>query len=86
MNLDELTENGHILKVYDRNRCIPDNVFDKLLKFIYYIPTSINAQCTHYIIPSSPESRSRIADHMGDGFEFNVPTVRDASHVIAYVD
>jgi nitroreductase / dihydropteridine reductase len=83
MNLDELTETGHFPKVCDPNRCIPDDVFDKLLKFIYYIPTSVNAQCTHYIIASSPESRSRIADHMGNGFEFNVPKVRDASHVIA---
>jgi nitroreductase/dihydropteridine reductase len=83
MNLDELTETGHFPKVYDPNRCIPDDVFDKLLKFIYSIPTSVNAQCTHYIIASSPESRSRIADHMGNGFEFNVPKVRDASHVIA---
>jgi hypothetical protein len=34
MNLDELTETGHFPKVYDANRCIPDDVFDKLLKLI----------------------------------------------------
>ena len=82
MNLNELIESGHFNKVYDPGRRIPDDVFDKLVKFIYSIPTSVNAQSTHYLVALTLESRSRIADHMGEGFEFNVPKVRDASHVI----
>lgn len=82
MNLDELIASGHFPKVYDPARRIPDAVFEKLLKFIYSIPTSVNAQSTHYIVASSSESRARIADHMGEGFEFNKPKVRNASHVI----
>ena len=83
MNLNELIESGHFPKVYDPNRRIPDDIFNKLLRFIYSIPTSVNAQSTHYLVASTPESRSRIADHMGEGFEFNVPKIRNASHVIA---
>ena len=82
VNLNELIESGHFPKVYDPNRRIPDDTFHKLLKFIYSIPTSVNAQSTHYLVASTPESRSRIADHMGEGFEFNVPKIRNASHVI----
>jgi nitroreductase/dihydropteridine reductase len=82
VNLNELIESGHFPKKYDPSRRIPDDVVDKLLKFIYSIPTSVNAQSTHYLVASTPESRSRIADHMGEGFDFNVPKVRDASHVI----
>jgi nitroreductase / dihydropteridine reductase len=83
VNLNELIESGHFPKVYDPNRRIPDDIFNKLLRFIYSIPTSVNAQSTHYLVASTPESRSRIADHMGEGFEFNVPKIRNASHVIA---
>ena len=82
MNLNKLIECGHFPKVYDPNRRIPDDIVDTLLKFIYSIPTSVNAQTTHYLVASTPESRLRIAQHMGEGFEFNVPKVRDASHVI----
>lgn len=82
MNLNALIETGHFTKVYDPNRRIPDDVFDTFVKFIYSIPTSVNAQSTHYIVASSPEARYRIADHMGEGFEFNVPKIRNASHVI----
>jgi nitroreductase/dihydropteridine reductase len=82
VNLNALIETGHFPKVYDPNRRISGDVFETLLKFIYSIPTSVNAQCTQYIVASSEESRSRIADHMGEGFEFNVPKIRNASHVI----
>ena len=82
VNLNELIESGHFPKKYDPSRRIPNDVVDKLLKFIYSIPTSVNAQSTHYLVASTPESRSRIADHMGEGFDFNVPKVRDASHII----
>lgn len=82
MNLNALIETGHFTKAYDPNRRIPEEVFETLLKFIYSIPASVNAQCTRYIIASSQESRSRIADHIGEGFEFNVPKIRNASHVI----
>ena len=82
VNLNELIESGHFPKKYDPSRRIPNDVVDNLLKFIYSIPTSVNAQSTHYLVASTPESRSRIADHMGEGFDFNVPKVRDASHII----
>ena len=82
MNLNELTETGHFPKVYDPNRRIPNDLFDKLVKFIYSIPTSVNAQSTHYIVASDQHSRSRIADSIGEGFEFNMPKIRNASHVI----
>ena len=82
VNIDELIEKGHFTKVYDPKQRIPESTIQKFLKFIYSIPTSVNAQSTHYVVASSPESRARIADHMGTGFEFNMPKVRDASHVI----
>src|ERR1700761_5903879 len=82
VNIDELIEKGHFTKVYDPKQRIPELTMQKFLKFIYSIPTSVNAQSTHYVVASSPDSRTRIADHMGTGFEFNMPKVRDASHVI----
>ena len=84
MNLNELTESGHFTKVFDPARRIPEGTFDTLLKFIYSIPASVNAQSSHYIVAGTAESRARIANVMGAGFEFNVPKVENASHVIVF--
>jgi nitroreductase/dihydropteridine reductase len=84
VNLKELTESGHFTKVFNPTRCIPDETIDTLLKFIYSIPASVNAQSSHYIVAKSAESRARIANVLGAGFEFNVPKVTNASHVIVF--
>jgi nitroreductase / dihydropteridine reductase len=82
--LNELTESGHFTKVFDPTRPITDETFDTLLRFIYSIPASVNAQSSHYIVAANTESRARIANAMGAGFEFNVPKVTNASHVIVF--
>jgi nitroreductase / dihydropteridine reductase len=82
--LNELTESGHFTKAFDPIRKIPDETFDTLLKFIYSIPASVNAQSSHYIIAANAESRARIANVMGTGFEFNVPKINNSSHVIVF--
>ena len=84
MNLNELTETGHFTKAFDPTRRIPDETFDTLLKFIYSIPASVNAQSSHYIVAGNTEARERIARVMGAGFEFNMPKVSNASHVIVF--
>jgi nitroreductase/dihydropteridine reductase len=84
VNLNELTESGQFTKVFNPTRQIPDETFDTLLKFIYSIPASVNAQSSHYIVAGNAESRARIANVMGAGFEFNVPKVTSASHVIIF--
>src|ERR1700721_413967 len=59
VNLSRLIESGHFPKVYDPSRRIPEDIFDELLKFMYSIPTSVNAQSTHYLVASTPEPRSQ---------------------------
>ena len=84
MNLSELTQTGHFTKVFDLGRRIPDDVFDTLLKFIYSIPASVNAQSSHYIVAADMQSRSRIANAIGDGFGINVPKIMNSSHVLVF--
>jgi nitroreductase/dihydropteridine reductase len=84
VNLNELTENGHFTKAFNPTRHIPDETVDTLLRFIYSIPASVNAQSSHYIVAATAESRARIANALGTGFEFNMSKVTNASHVIVF--
>ena len=61
MNLAQLAETGHFTKVFDPTRTIPEPDFDLLVKFLYSIPQSVNAQSSHYIIARNQQARARIA-------------------------
>ncbi len=84
MNLEKLAEEGHFTKVYNPKRTIPPEQFDLLVKFLYSLPQSVNAQCTHWVIASTRETRARIAGAIGTTYAFNAPKIADASHVIVF--
>lgn len=82
MNLIELTKTGHFTKVFDPHRQISADVFDTLIQFLHSVPASVNAQPSHFIVAASPESRTRIANALGD--PFNQSKVLNCSHVIVF--
>lgn len=84
MNLAQLAETGHFTKVFDPNRTIPEADFELLLKFLRWIPQSVNAQSSHYIVAANQQARARIAGAIGDGFGINTPKLLNASHVIVF--
>ena len=84
MNLSQLAETGHFTKVFDPNRTILKDDFDVLLKLLQSVPASCNAQCSHYVIASDLEARSRIAGAIGEGFGINTSKLLNASHVIVF--
>ena len=84
MNLIQLAETGHFTKVFDPTRTIPEPDFDLLVKFLYSIPQSVNAQSSHYIIARNQQARARIAGALGEGFGINTPKLLNASHVIVF--
>jgi nitroreductase/dihydropteridine reductase len=84
VNLNDLTQTGHFTKVFDPSRRIADEAFDALLRFIYSIPASVNAQSSHYVVAADLQSRSRIANALGDGFGINVPKIMNSSHVMVF--
>lgn len=84
MNLAQLANEGHFTKVFDPSRTIPPEQFDLLVRVLYSLPQSVNAQCTHWIIASSQQTRARIAGAIGTTYAFNAPKISDASHVIVF--
>lgn len=84
VNLAQLAESGHFTKVFDPSRTISPEHFDLLMKVLSSIPASVNAQCSHFIIASGLQTRSRIAGAIGPGFGINTPKILNASHVIVF--
>ena len=82
MNLIELTKSGHFTKVFDPQRHIPEDVVDILLRFLHSVPASVNAQPSHFIVARDQQSRTRIANALGD--PFNISKILNCSHVIVF--
>jgi nitroreductase/dihydropteridine reductase len=84
VDLQRLAETGHFTKVFDPDRKIPEQDFDLLLKLLYSIPASVNAQSAHYLVASTQQARSRVARAIGENFGINTPKLLNASHVIVF--
>ncbi|MEU8735687.1 nitroreductase family protein [Streptomyces tendae] len=81
MDLDKLMSR-HLTRYFDPTRTIPEATLEKLLTFLRSTPSSTNVQPNHFYVLSTPESKERLADNLGERFRDNGEKVMNASHTI----
>ena len=84
LDLTTLSGTGHLTKVFDPERRIPQSTINTLLQFLHSSPSSVNAQPWHFVVAATPEGRERINKAVHDDFALNEPKVLNASHVIVF--
>lgn len=82
MNISQYAKKRHATKAFDPSRKLPENVIAELRELIRFSPSSVNTQPWHFIVASSEEGKKRIAKAAENGYTYNVPKIRDASHVM----
>lgn len=79
--LTDLATRRYSTKVFDASKTISQEKIDELKVFLQLTPSAINLQPWHFMIAASRESKNRIAQSaIGDNV-YNVPKLKDASHV-----
>jgi nitroreductase len=81
MDLDKLM-GRHLTRYFDPGRTIPEATLEKLLTFLRSTPSSTNVQPNHFYVLSTPESKERLANNLGERFRDNGEKVMNASHTI----
>ena len=82
MDISKVAQTRHTAKAFDPNRQIPAETMEKLRTLLRNAPSSVNSQPWHFVIASTPAARARIAKATQDGFAYNEPKIRNASHVV----
>lgn len=71
-------------KRYDNTKKVSSEDLAVLLEAIRLSASSINSQPWKFIVLESREAKSRMERALGEGFAFNLPAVRDSSHIILF--
>lgn len=71
-------------KRYDSTKKVSPEDLSVLLEAIRLSASSINSQPWKFLVLESSEAKSRMERAVGDGFAFNLPAVRDSSHIILF--
>ncbi|TDV51877.1 nitroreductase family protein [Actinophytocola oryzae] len=82
MDLNTLAAKGHLARGFDPSRPVADQTVDQILEFLRSTPSSVSVQPWRALVLRTPESRQRLADHLGIDFEGNIRKIRTASHVL----
>jgi nitroreductase/dihydropteridine reductase len=82
MNISQYALKRHATKAFDPDRKLPANIIAELRELIRFSPSSVNSQPWHFIVAASEEGKSRIAKAAEHGYAYNVPKIRNASHVM----
>lgn len=80
----EYAKSRHTVKGYDASRTISDEHMEQVRQLLQLAASSTNAQPWYFVIASTDEGKARIAKSTQGQFEFNAPSIRDASHVIVF--
>jgi|SRR5450830_1129130 len=82
MNIVEKAAQRHTVKAFDPERKVPDELIAQLRLLLRLAPSSVNSQPWHFVIASTDEGKEKIVRSAEAGFAYNVPKIRQASHVI----
>lgn len=82
MDVAHIAQARRTAKAFDPDRKIPQALIEQLRTLLRYSPSSVNSQPWHFVIAASPEAKQRIAKATQQGFAYNEPKVRNASHVV----
>jgi len=85
MDITTIASQRYAAKAFDSSKRIPPEIFVQIENLLQLSPSSVNIQPWHFIIASTEKGRSRIAKAMApEQYEYNVPKVLQASHVIVF--
>jgi nitroreductase/dihydropteridine reductase len=82
LNISHYVQKRHSAKAFDPARKVPENIITELREIIRFSPSSVNSQPWHFIVAASEEGKSRIAKAAENGYPYNAPKIRNASHVM----
>lgn len=82
MDIARVAQIRYTTKAFDPERKIPAPLIDQIRTLLRNSPSSVNSQPWHFVIASSAEGKARIAKATHQGFAYNEPKVRNASHVV----
>jgi nitroreductase / dihydropteridine reductase len=82
MNVSEIAQRRYTTKAFDPNKRISDADMGQLRAVLLNAPSSVNSQPWHFVIASSPEGKSQVAQGMVGNYAYNQAKVLNASHVI----
>jgi len=71
-------------KRYDSTKKVSPENLTVLLEAIRLSASSINSQPWKFIVLESSEAKSRMERTAAEGFAFNLPAIRDCSHIILF--
>lgn len=83
IHITDFAKQRHTAKAYESRR-ISDQDMAKLRELLRFSPSSTNLQPWHFVIASSDEGKERVAKAAAEKFPFNLPAIRNASHVIVF--
>jgi nitroreductase len=81
VDLDKLM-GKHLTRYFDRDKTIPQETLQQLLKFLRSTPTSTNIQPNHFYVLATDEGKERLAANLGERFQDNGEKVLNSSHTI----
>lgn len=82
MDILDIIKKRYTAKAYDNTKKIPEDIIKNLMHVLKYSPSSINSQPWHFIIASSEEGKSQIAQSTSGSYSFNSANIINASHVV----
>jgi nitroreductase/dihydropteridine reductase len=62
---------GHLTRVFDPAKRIPQPTIDRLVQLLHSSPSSVNVQPWHFLVAGSPEGKERINKGVHDDFVLN---------------
>lgn len=71
-------------KRYDKTKKVSSDDLAVFLEALRLSASSINSQPWRFVVLESDAAKERMARTLGDRFQFNLPAVRDSSHVILF--
>lgn len=84
LSIQDALQRRHASKAFDASRKLPDDVVQKILDVLRWMPSSTNIQPWHFIVASTDEGKARIAKGAAGPYGYNEPKILDASHVVLF--
>ncbi|SNT11194.1 oxygen-insensitive NAD(P)H nitroreductase [Tropicimonas sediminicola] len=84
IHITDFARKRHTAKAYAPDRRISDEDMEQVRELLRFSPSSTNLQPWHFVIASTPEGKERVARSAAEKYPFNLPAIRNASHVVVF--
>ncbi|MBY8977124.1 oxygen-insensitive NAD(P)H nitroreductase [Rhodobacteraceae bacterium NNCM2] len=86
MQITNFAKQRHTAKAYDSARRISDEDMQAVRDLLRLSPSSTNIQPWHFVIAGTEEGKARVAKAAEEKYPFNVPAIKNASHVVVFAN